>query len=230
MVLIDTIKARWLKILVHVGALLPFVFLVRDYALNLFLVDPVREITTRTGRMALILLLLSLACTPINTLFGFRRALRVRRALGLYAFMYAGLHFLTFVGLDYGFDLEFLGPAIFDQRYVIVGFAAFLLLLTLALTSTRGWQRRLGRTWKRLHKFAYLAGILAVVHFLWLVKDPREPLRFAAVLLLLLALRIPRVRRATSYVRNRIKRATYRLRSHLGRIAKGQNRSHFSNT
>jgi sulfoxide reductase heme-binding subunit YedZ len=230
MVLIDTIKARWLKILVHVGALLPFVFLVRDYALNLFLVDPVREITTRTGRMALILLLLSLACTPINTLFGFRQALRVRRALGLYAFMYAGLHFLTFVGLDYGFDLEFLGPAIFDQRYVIVGFAAFLLLLTLALTSTRGWQRRLGRTWKRLHKFAYLAGILAVVHFLWLVKDPREPLRFAAVLLLLLALRIPRVRRATSYVRNRIKRATYPLRSHLGRIAKGQNRSHFSNT
>jgi len=230
MVLVDTIRKRWLKILVHVGALLPFVFLVRDYALNLFLVDPVREITTRTGRMALILLLLSLACTPINTLFGFRRALRVRRALGLYAFMYAGLHFLTFVGLDYGFDLEFLGPAIFDQRYVIVGFAAFLLLLTLALTSTRGWQRRLGRTWKRLHKFAYLAGILAVVHFLWLVKDPREPLRFAVVLLLLLALRIPRVRRATSYVRNRIKRATYPLRSHLGRIAKGQNRSHFSKT
>ena len=203
MVLIDAIRARWLRILVHVGALVPFVFLVRDYALNLFLVDPVREITTRTGRLALILLLLSLACTPINTLFGFKQALRVRRALGLYAFMYAGLHFLTFVGLDYGFDLEFLGPAIFAQRYVIVGFAAFVLLLALALTSTRSWQRRLGRTWKRLHKFAYLAGMLAVVHFLWLSKDPRRALQYGAVLALLLVARIPAVKKMLGKARRR---------------------------
>jgi sulfoxide reductase heme-binding subunit YedZ len=87
--------------------------------------------------------------------------------------MYAALHFMTFVGLDYAFDFGLLGPAIFDQRFVIVGFAAFLLLLALALTSTRGWQKRLGRKWKRLHMLVYLAGGLVIVHFLWAVKDGR---------------------------------------------------------
>jgi sulfoxide reductase heme-binding subunit YedZ len=154
-------------------------------------VDPVREITTRTGKTALILLILSLACTPLGTLFGFKQALRVRRALGLYAFMYASLHFATFVGLDYGFDLALLRQAIFDQRYVLAGFAAGLLLLAMAITSTQGWQKLLGKNWKRLHRLAYLAGILAVVHFIWLVKDVREPLRYAAVLTALLVLRLP---------------------------------------
>jgi sulfoxide reductase heme-binding subunit YedZ len=205
MVLRKKLRGDWLRILVHVGALLPLVFLVRDYTQDLFIVDPIREITTRTGRTALVLLLLSLACSPINTLFGFRQVLRVRRALGLYAFMYASLHFLTFVGLDYGFDLEFLGPAIFDQRYVVAGFSAFLILLPLAITSTRGWQKRLRRNWKRLHKLVYLAGILAVVHFLWLVKDIREPSRYAVLLALLLTLRLPWVRKGVRKVRQKLR-------------------------
>lgn len=230
MVLISTIKSNWLRAIVHVGALLPFVFLAQDYVSGAFIIDPVKEITVQTGRTGLILLFLSLACTPVHTIFGFRQALRVRRALGLYAFFYVGLHFLTFIGLDYAFDLKLLGPAIVDQRFVIVGFTAFVILTALALTSTRGWQKRLGKRWKRLHKLVYLAGLLAVVHFVWALKDPREPLRYGVVLSLLLALRIPRVRRAASYVRNRIRRAAYRLRSYLGRMAKGQNRSHFSKT
>ena len=203
--MISKLRSHWLRILVHVGALLPFAFLVRDYALNLFIVDPVKEITVRTGRMALILLFLSLACTPLHTVLGFRQALRVRRALGLYAFMYVGLHLMAFVGLDYGFDLELLGPAILDQRYVVVGFAAFLLLSALAVTSTRGWQKRLGKRWKRLHRLVYLAGVLAVAHFLWLVKDPREPQRYGALLMVLLALRIPQVRSAVSRVRHKLR-------------------------
>jgi sulfoxide reductase heme-binding subunit YedZ len=211
MVLIKWLRGHWLQILVHTGALLPLIRLLRDYTQGAFIVDPVKEITTTTGRIALILLLLSLACTPINTIFGFREALRVRRALGLYAFMYAALHFVTFVGLDYGFDLELLGPAIFDQRFVIVGFAAFLLLLALALTSTKGSQRRLRRNWKRLHKLIYLAGALVVVHFLWAVKDAREPLRYGVVLIALLALRLPRVRRAISSIRRRLRHQTSRL-------------------
>jgi sulfoxide reductase heme-binding subunit YedZ len=174
------------------------------YSQGLFLVDPVREITTITGKTALILLMLSLACAPISTVFGFKRVLRVRRALGLYAFLYAGLHFLTFVGLDYGFDVDLLGQAIFDQRYVLVGFASGLILLALALTSTKGWQKRLGKNWKRLHRLGYVAGVLAVVHFLWLVKDVREPVRYGVVLALFLVLRIPRVRQAVSHVRHRI--------------------------
>jgi sulfoxide reductase heme-binding subunit YedZ len=202
------LKADWLQILVHVAALLPLAWLIWAYWQGLFIIDPVLEITTRTGRMALILLILSLACTPIRTIFGFKQVQRLRRPLGLYAFMYAGLHFLTFVGLDYGFDLDLIGQAIFDQRYVLVGFAAGLLLLLLAITSTRGWQKRLGKNWKRLHRLAYLAGILAIVHFMWLVKDIREPLRYGVVLALLLVVRIPVVRKVLSNARHRLKTRT----------------------
>ena len=195
---IDWLRSRWLKILVHAGALLPLAWIAWKYARDLFLIDPVREITTLTGRAALILLVLTLACTPVNTLFGFKQALRVRRALGLYAFLYASLHFATFVWLDYGFDLELLVEAVFAQRYVVVGFIAGLILLALAITSTRGWQRRLGKNWKRLHRLIYLAGVFAVVHFAWLVKDIRVPLQYGAVLALLLVVRLPRVRKALS--------------------------------
>lgn len=206
MVLTQKLKAHWLPVLTHVAAILPLVLLVWNYWQGLFLVDPVREITTRTGKTALILLVLSLACTPVNTLFGFKQVLRVRRALGLYAFLYAGLHFLTFIGLDYGFDADLIWQAVFDQRYVLVGFAAGLLLLPLAVTSTQGWKRRLGKNWKRLHRLVYLAGSLAVVHFVWLVKDVREPLRYGVVVALLLILRLPAVRRTVSRVRHSFRR------------------------
>jgi sulfoxide reductase heme-binding subunit YedZ len=205
MVLLDRLGKNWLRILVHVGALLPLAWTIWQYTQGQFLVDPVREITTRTGKAALILLVLSLACTPLVTLFGFKQVLRVRRALGLYAFLYASVHLATFVWLDYGFDLGLLRQAVFDQRYVLVGFAAGLLLLALAITSTRGWQVRLGKNWKRLHRLVYLAGILAIVHFAWLGKDLREPLRYAAVLAGLLVLRLPLVRRAVSNARYRLK-------------------------
>jgi len=212
MVLLATnwIKARWLKIVVHVGALLPLAWIIWQYTQGLFLVDPVREITTLTGRTALILLMLMLACTPANTLFGFKQVLRVRRALGLYAFLYASLHFATFVWLDYRFDLELLAEAVFAQRYVVVGFVSGLILAVLALTSTRWWQKRLGKNWKRLHRLAYLAGILAVVHFAWLVKDVRVPLYYGAVLALLLVVRLPRVRKALSRARHWLRRTLSR--------------------
>jgi len=199
------LKARWLQILSHVAALLPLALLAWETWQDRF-IDPVQEITTRTGRTALILLILSLACTPLNILFGFKQVMRVRRALGLYALLYAGLHFLTFVGLDYGFDFDLMGLGILDQRYVLVGLAAGLLLLLLGITSTRGWQKRLGKNWKRLHRLVYLAGILAIVHFTWLAKDNRVPLRYGAVVSLLLIVRIPVIRRAISTVRYQLRR------------------------
>jgi len=205
MVLARKIETRWLQILSHVAALLPLALLAWDYWQGRF-IDPVQEITTRTGKTALILLILSLACTPLNIILGFKQVMRVRRALGLYAFMYAGLHFLTFVGLDYGFDFDLLlGQGILDQRYVLVGFAAGLLLLGLAITSTQGWQKRLGKNWKRLHRLVYLAGILAIVHFMWLAKDNREPLRYGAVVALLLIVRIPAIKRALNNARHQFK-------------------------
>lgn len=206
MVLLAWIRARWLRLLVHVGALLPLAWTVWQYWQGLFLVDPVREITTRTGKTALILLVLTLACTPLSTVLGFKQGLRVRRALGLYTFLYVSVHFATFVWLDYGLNLELLWQAIFDQRYVVVGFAAGLILLAMAITSTWGWKRRLGKNWKRLHRLIYLASLLAVIHFAWLVKDLREPLRYGLVVAVLLVLRIPRIRKVVSNTRYRIRK------------------------
>jgi sulfoxide reductase heme-binding subunit YedZ len=204
MVLLERLRGRWLQVLTHIVALSPLALLIWQYWQGLFLVDPVREITTRTGKTALILLVLSLAVTPIYTVFGFKPVLRVRRALGLYSFLYVSLHFLTFIGLDYQFDVGLIGGAIFDQRFVLAGFVTGLLLVPLALTSTKGFQKRLGKHWKLVHRLVFLAVILDLVHFAWLVKDIREPLRYAAVVALLLVLRIPRVRTAVSQLRHRL--------------------------
>lgn len=187
---------------VHIGALLPLMLLLFDWTRDNLTFNPIQALELRTGKFALVLLILALACTPLNTVFGFRQALKVRRALGLYAFFYASIHFLIFIGLDYQFDLILLQEAIFEKKYALVGFAAGLILLPLAITSTRGWMRRLGKTWTRLHKFVYLAGILVIVHYVWLVKsDIRTPLLYGAVVLILLILRIPYVRRYVSRIR-----------------------------
>jgi methionine sulfoxide reductase heme-binding subunit len=185
----------WLQVLTHLGALAPFVYLLWDYFNDNLSVNPIQDITFRTGKPALVLLVLSLACTPLNSLFGFRAALKLRRPLGVYAFLYVCLHLLTFVGLDYGFDTGLIYEAIFEKRYALVGFAAFLLLLPLFFTSTKGWQRRLGKRWKTLHQLVYVVAPLAVFHYLWLVKsDIRQPLFFGALVALLLILRVPVVK------------------------------------
>lgn len=214
MVLIRRLSGNWLRVLVHIGALLPLAILLWDFWQNRLTVNPIQEITLRTGKSALVLLVLALACTPINSVFGFKPVLRLRRPLGLYAFMYASFHFLTFVGLDYGFDPELIREAILEKRYALVGFATFLILLPLAATSTKGWMRRLGRHWKRLHRGVYLAGLLAVLHFVWLVKsDIREPLLYGGVVVLLLVLRISGIRRGISRWRSWLKRAIFQKSS-----------------
>ena len=203
---IKTLKSRWLLIIAHIGALLPLALMIWDFSQDQLTVNPIQELTFRTGKTALVLLVLSLAVTPVNTVFGFRQVVPLRKWLGLYAFMYVAFHFLIFVWLDYGLDLALLYEAIFEKRYALVGFAAFLILIPLALTSTKGWMRRLGKTWKRLHRFVYLVALLAVIHYVWLVKsDIREPLLYGAIVTLLLALRLPPVRRAISRVRSRFK-------------------------
>jgi len=207
MVLTRRFRENWLRILTHIGALMPLALLAWDYWGGRLSVNPIQDITLQTGKAALVLLVLSLACTPINSVFGYKPVLRLRRTLGLYAFMYVGLHLLIFVGLDYGFDWVLIREAIFEKRYALVGFGAFLILLPLAVTSTKGWMRRLGKLWKRLHRAVYLAALLAVVHFVWLVKsDIREPLLFGAVVVVLLLLRISPIRRSVSHFRSWLKR------------------------
>jgi len=185
-----TFKMTPLQIGVHIAALIPLVLLLWDFWQGNLGPDVIRAATLRTGKAALILLITSLACTPINILFGYKPVLKLRRPLGLYSFMYASIHFAIFIGVDYFFNFALIWEALFEKRYALVGLATGMILLALALTSTVGWQRRLKKKWKQLHRFVYLAGILAVLHFIWLVKQGIwEPYVWAAVVVLLLTLR-----------------------------------------
>src|SRR3990170_3549992 len=179
---------------VHLVLLLPLALLCLDLLQGHLGADPIRAIQLRTGKYALVLLILSLSCTPIYRVTGFGPLLLVRRAFGLYAFLYAGLRFLNFFGLDYRFDLALIWEDALEKRFALAGMAAFLLLAPLAVTSTAIVRRRLGRTWRLLHRLVYASALLAAAHFLWQAKaDIREPLFFGAVVVFLLALRLPPV-------------------------------------
>ncbi len=182
--------ARLLTWLTHVGALVPLGVLLWEYFTNNLGVDPVREILFHTGTTALVLLVMSLAVTPVTIVFGWKQVIPLRRPLGLYAFLYVCVHLLTFLGLDYAFDLAFIIDGIVEQPFVLVGSIAFLLLIPLAVTSTKGWQRRLGKRWKKLHKLSYLIIVLVLIHFIWLVKNVYiEPGIYAAIVALLFLVR-----------------------------------------
>ncbi len=196
-----------LRVLTHIAALLPLAVLVWDFTQGQLTVNPIQEIQLRTGKYSLVLLVLSLACTPVNRVFGIKSVLRLRRLLGLYAFMYASLHFLNFVGLDYGFDFGLIQEDIAEKRFVLVGFAAFISLLLLAVTSTKGWMRRLGKNWEHLHWLIYVAAVLAVTHFTLQVKvDFREPLLYGVVVVLLLVVRLPGIREVANKLHQRYKK------------------------
>ncbi len=189
-------RLPWLQVLANIGALVPLALLIRDWALDQLSADPALEITLRTGRAALALLALALAVTPAYRLSGMKALLPLRRTLGLYAFLYAGLHLLNFAGLDYGFDFSLLAREISGKYFVLIGFAAFLLLLPLAVTSTAGWRRRLGRNWARLHWLLYPAAALALAHFilasvLGARGDLLRLLLYGLPVALLLAIRLP---------------------------------------
>ena len=156
--------------------------------------NPIDDITDVSGTWTLRFLLIGLAITPLRRLTGWNGLIRYRRMIGLFAFAYVCLHFSTYLVFDHFFDLAAVWDDVAKRRYITAGFAAFLLLIPLAVTSTTGWIRRLGgRRWAQLHRLVYVAAILGVVHFLWLVKgdDLREPLTYAAVLAILLASRVP---------------------------------------
>ena len=152
--------------------------------------DPVAEIEHFLGLWALRLLMLTLAITPLRQLTGQNVLVRFRRMLGLWTFAYATIHFSAYLVLDLRGYWSTIFTEIAKRPYITVGFTAWLLLLPLALTSTTGWIKRLGRNWARLHKLVYAIGVLAVLHFWWLVKsDIREPALYAAILTVLLGWR-----------------------------------------
>jgi sulfoxide reductase heme-binding subunit YedZ len=175
--------------------LAPLVKLAVDGATRGLTANPVEAVQNRLGFWALTLLAASLAATPLHDLLGLAWPVRLRRLLGLSAFGYAALHLLWWLVVDQGLALDAVAADVAKRPFVTVGLAALLLLLPLAITSTDGWIRRLGhRAWKRLHRLAYPAALLGVVHFLWRVKaDKQKPAIFAAVIgALLLARLVPR--------------------------------------
>ena len=181
----------WLKPAVFTGALVPLVALILRAASGRLTADPIAYVLNRFGLLTLIFLIAALCMTPLRVLFGWTWPIRIRRMLGLFAFFYASLHFLTYTVVDQGLDFRAIGTDIVKRKFIFVGFAAFLLLIPLAVTSTNGMVRRLGALrWQRLHRLAYVAASLGAIHFIWRVKkDLREPAEYAAVLALLLAFR-----------------------------------------
>jgi len=167
--------------------------------------NPIEFITHSTGTWTLVGLLVTLSVTPLRRLTGRADLIRYRRMLGLFAFFYAILHFMTYLWLDQFFDFASIAKDIAKRPFITVGFAAFVLLIPLAVTSTRAMMRRLGRRWQPLHRLVYLIALLGVIHYVWLVKkDLTQPLMFGAVLVLLLAMRLPWSRNALHAVRNRV--------------------------
>jgi sulfoxide reductase heme-binding subunit YedZ len=153
--------------------------------------EPIKEVTHETGIWTLRLLLASLAVTPLRRLSGLSALAPYRRTLGLLAFTYATLHFLTYAVLDLWGAWETLVEDVLKRPYVTVGFAGFLCLVPLAVTSTRAWMRRLGKRWVVLHRLVYAAGVAGCLHFLWLVKkDVREPLIYFGILAALFGARV----------------------------------------
>ena len=189
----------WIKAIIHIVALTFIGLIFWDYYNDQLTANPIEEITKRTGKYTLISLVLTLSCTPPRILFGFNEIIKVRRQIGLYSFFFATLHFFTFLGLDYAFDVDLVLKDVAKKRYVIAGFSTYLILALLAATSFNKARRKLGRHWYNLHALIYPAGSLAVLHFAWLVKSGiLEPLLYGALILLLLVLRLSLMKKLKS--------------------------------
>ena len=182
---------RGLKVGVFLAALAPAAWLVYGVFADTLGANPIDAVTDETGTWTLRFLVLTLLVTPLRRWTGWNWLVRFRRMLGLFAFFYGSLHFLTYIWLDQFFDIGAIAADIVKRPFITVGFLGFLVMVPLALTSTAGWIRRLGgRKWNLLHKLVYLSAIAGVVHYWWLVKaDISRPARYAAVVAVLLGAR-----------------------------------------
>jgi len=186
----NTRTLGYLKALIFVVCLLP-VARAAWIVLHGMAVNPIEFITRSLGTWTLVMLMLTLSITPLRRLTGWNALLKFRRMLGLFAFFYVTLHFLTYIWLDKFFDLHAIVKDIAKRPFITVGFAAFVMLIPLAATSTDAMMRRLKRNWGKLHKLVYVIGVAGVVHYWWLVKrDITQPALYAGVLAVLLGYRL----------------------------------------
>ena len=185
------------RLLAHLLALAPLTWWSLRWLSGMLPADPVRYLMLRSGVVGIVALLAALACTPLSALAGWRSAVQLRRPLGLYAVFYSALHLLIYAAFDGGLDWRLIARDLAERRAMLVGLAALLLLVPLALTSTRGWQCRLGKRWRTLHTLVYVAAPLSVLHVYWLDRDIKtQALLYAATVGVLLLLRLPPLRRA----------------------------------
>lgn len=182
----------WLKPAVLTGSLVPIAAIVLRAWHGDLGADPIAQALNQLGLIALVFLVAALACTPLKALLGWTWPMRLRRMLGLLAAFYALLHVTTYTALDQGLDWQAIADDVLKRKFIFVGFATFVLLLPLAATSTNRAVKRLGYVrWKQLHRLAYVAPILAVIHFTLRVKrDVREPMAYGFVLAILLLVRV----------------------------------------
>jgi methionine sulfoxide reductase heme-binding subunit len=181
---------------------LPFIWLVFRVLTGRLGINPVEDLTLTTGIWALRFLVFTLLITPIRRLTGWNRIIQYRRMLGLFAFFYASLHFAIYIGVDQFFAFDLILKDIVKRPFITMGFTAFVLMIPLAVTSTKGWIRRLGRRWQLLHRLIYVSAIAAAVHYLWKVKVMiGSPVYYAAGIALLLAFRIAWQLRSAAAVR-----------------------------
>lgn len=182
---------RALKPVTFIACLIPLGQLLYNAWTDNLSANPIEFITHFTGDWTLIFLLASLSVTPLRKISGWNELIKYRRMLGLFAFFYAVLHFATYMVLDHFFDFPAIVKDVMKRPYVTAGFTGFVLMIPLAMTSTAGMIRRLGKRWQQLHRFVYVVGIAGVIHFYWLVKaDIRRPVQYGAVLALLLGYRL----------------------------------------
>ena len=186
------LTSKWTKVFVFALSLVPLGLLVWRGFQNDLTLNPVQFVEHSLGDWVLRFLAITLAITPLRKILRLPQLIRFRRMMGLFAFFYLCLHFITWLALDRFFDWAQILDDISKRPYITVGFIAFLLLIPLAVTSTAGWIRRLGgKRWQQLHRLIYIAAVLGVIHYYWLVKsDHRKPLEYAAIMAVLLGWRL----------------------------------------
>jgi sulfoxide reductase heme-binding subunit YedZ len=181
-----------LKVLLWLGALAPTVWMGAGALLGWLGANPIEKLEHVSGMTALVTLLATLSVTPVRRLTGWNPVIQLRRPMGLFAFYYVVLHFAVWMGLDLSLELSWITEDIAKRPYITVGFTGFLLLIPLAITSTKRSIRRLGKRWVKLHRLVYVVPALGVIHYYWSVKaDVRIPLLMAAIYTVLMAVRVP---------------------------------------
>jgi len=188
--MLTQINQKYLKVVIFILSLVPIFYIIYQILTNQLGPEPIKDITHHTGKWTLYFIVITLAMTPLKKMTKLNIWINYRRMFGLFIFFYASIHLMTYVGLDYRFDLASIGDDIIKKKYIFIGFSAWLLLIPLAITSNKRMMKILKNKWKKLHRLIYLISLCGAIHYLWLVKrDLTEPLIFLTVILILLALR-----------------------------------------